>query len=329
MPDANAPSTGTFELLPRGPFSLAASSRFLEGFVPAARDSSRASDRTDHLHFAFVPEGDEDAAGVCLRQRDGTVLGDVYGDVDPSAVRRQVERIMSLDVDATGFAEVGRRDPVMRALQERYPGLRPVTFFSPYEAAAWSLISHRVQMRQAARIKARMAEELGPTVAIETETWHAFPGPARLRQLEDFPGLFGRKVVYLRGLADAALEGRLSADRLRFLPPEEALAELKSLDGIGDFSAQLILLRGAGEPDYLASSEPRLAQAVALAYGFPSEPAAGQLLEMAEAWRPYRTWVAFLLRTMLEDETGEVTRGARRSRARMVAPRTARQTGAV
>ena len=29
------------------------------------------------------------------------------------------------------------------------------------------------------------------------------------------------------------------------------------------------------------------------------------LEKQAEAWRPYRTWVAFLLRVLLEAETGE------------------------
>ncbi|MDQ3870002.1 MAG: hypothetical protein M3301_00105 [Chloroflexota bacterium] len=165
----------------------------------------------DHLHFAFVPEGDERVASVCVRQPDSVVVADLYGAVDQGAVARQVERILSLDIDATGFVEVGRRDPVVARLQERYRGLRPVTFFTPYEAAAWSLISHRIQMRQAARIKTRMAEELGPSILIETERWHAFPGPARLRELEAFPGLFGRKVEYLRSVGAAAVDGRLSS----------------------------------------------------------------------------------------------------------------------
>ena len=47
----------------------------------------------------------------------------------------QVTRILSLDVDGTGFPEVGRRDPVVGGLQARWPGLRPVGFYSPYEAA--------------------------------------------------------------------------------------------------------------------------------------------------------------------------------------------------
>ena len=102
---------------------------------------------------------------------------------------------------------MGKRDLVMGRLQTRYPGLRPVCFFSPYEAAAWALISHRIRITQAARIKARLAEELGPVVEIHGRKEPAFPGPSRLRQLETFPGLFGHKVEYLHQLAQATLEG--------------------------------------------------------------------------------------------------------------------------
>jgi len=102
------------------------------------------------------------------------------------------------------------------------------------------------------------------------------------------------------------MAGDLEAARLRAMPTDEALAALKAIKGIGDFAAQLILLRGAGLPDALSTSEPRLAEAVAMAYELDKPPDAGTLREIADGWRPYRTWVAVLLRTMLEDETGQI-----------------------
>src|SRR5215211_7370823 len=261
----------SFELVPKGPFSLAASRVFLEGFAPAAYRGAEEG----HLHLAFVPDGEEAAAGVCLRQPDGVVVGEVFGEADPEAARDQVARMLSLDVDGSGFPEVGRRDPVVGELQERWPGLRPVGFCSPYEAAAWALIGHRIQMVQAARIKARMAEALGEAVDIHGDTRHAFPGPARLAGLEGFRGLFARKVENLRALGEAAMEGRLDGARLRGLPREQALKELKQLPGIGDFSAELVLLRGAADPDHLPLHEPRLCRGAAIAYDLDEPPARG------------------------------------------------------
>ena len=85
------------------------------------------------------------------------------------------------------------------------------------------------------------------------------------------------------------------------------MADLKKLPGIGDFSAGLILLRGAGDPDAVPGQEPRLARAVALAYGLPEPATPEQLLQISENWKPYRTWVTLLMRTQLEYETREIT----------------------
>lgn len=285
-----------------GPYSFAASVRFLEGFAPAAYEGRG----TGHLHMAFVADGSEEVAGVCVREEGGALVGEVFGEADSEVVRGQVERILSLDVDGRGFPGVGERDPVVGRLRERYPGLRPVCFYSPYEAAAWALIGHRIRITQAAKIKARMAKELGPSIEIHGEREHAFPGPLRLARLEGFPGLFGRKAEYLQHLGREAAAGRFDAAYLRSLPVGEALTELKKLPGIGDFSAELVLLRGAGEPDHLPTNEPRLGRAVALAYGLNGPPATEKLEEIAESWRPYRTWVTLHLRAMLEEETGEI-----------------------
>lgn len=299
-----------FRLEGRGPYSFAASARFLEGFAPAAQESSAGG---DHLHWAFTVEGGEDVAGVCLRGREGRVSGEIFGAPDAAVVRRQVERILSLDVDGKRFPAVGRGDPVVGELQRRYRGLRPVCFFSPYEAAAWALISHRIRIRQAASTRARMARELGESIEIHGEVVRAFPSAARLRRLGRFRGLSERKLANLRALAEATETGVLDADRLRGIPPEQALEELQVLPGIGDFSAELVLLRGAGEPDYVALHEPRLPRAVALAYELGQAPEAETLTELAERWRPYRTWVSFLLRVSFEDETHEISGGPGRS----------------
>jgi DNA-3-methyladenine glycosylase II len=236
---------------------------------------------------------------------------ETYGEAAPEVVRNQVRRVLSLDVDGSQFPEVGKRDTVVGKLQERYPGLRPVCFYSPYEAAAWAIIGNRIRIVQAAKIKSRMAEELGEPVEMYRKWEHAFPAPSRLLRLDGFPGLSARKIEYLRALASAALEGRLEAPYLRSPSATEALARLKELPGIGDFSAELILLRGAGEADHCPAREPRLARAVAIAYGLKQTPTAEEVGDISEGWRPYRTWVALHLRTMLEDETGEIRGGAR------------------
>ena len=96
------------------------------------------------------------------------------------------------------------------------------------------------------------------------------------------------------------------------MPAEEAIGELKKLPGIGDFSAELVLLRGAGEPDYLPTNEPRLGRAVAMAYGQQTSR------RPSRSWKRWPSsgilvapWVSLYLRTILEDETGEISGGSK------------------
>jgi DNA-3-methyladenine glycosylase II len=289
-------SGGTFTLCARGPYSLEASARFLEGFAPAAQ----AAAESGHTHWAFAADDGSSHVGVCLQPSDKGVALEVIGGDGP-AVRDQVERILSLDADGDEFAAVGRRDPVVGRMQERLAGLRPVLFFTPYEAAAWAAISHRIRLPQAAAMKQRLQREVGVEVVIHGERRPAFPSPERVLAAGVLPGLPERKAANLRGVAEAALAGRLDATRLRSLPADEALAELQTLPGIGPFYAQLILIRGVGSRDFLPTAESRLRRAVALAYDI-DEPTQERIEEIAESWRPFRSWVAFLLRVSLQDQ---------------------------
>lgn len=283
-----------------GPFDLNASTRFLEGFTPAGRPDAGAE--PDLLRLAFPVEGAWVTVGAAVRQHGDRLTVELAGSPpDAVAGTDQVARMLSLDVDGRGFADVGRRDPVVATLQRRYRGLRPVLFPSPYEAACWSIIGQRIRMPQAAVIKARIAETLGETIDVAGQQMTAFPAPGVLRDAVELPGLPPLKAERLRGVAAAALDGRLSAARLRCLDTADALDELTALPGIGPFSAQLVLVRGAGHPDLFPTAERRLQEEMALAYQLV-DPTLDQLVAIAETWRPYRSWVSLLLRAKHEDQ---------------------------
>ncbi|MCO6004351.1 hypothetical protein NE236_05095 [Actinoallomurus purpureus] len=289
-----------------GPFALAASVRFLEGFTPAGRPDAGRHRGTLALAFPAAPSWRP--VGVRLRQEGDTVLAEIDAhpdDVGPAA--EHARRILSLDVDGTGFASID--DPHVAALRQRYPGLRPVLFHSPYEAACWSVIGHRIRIIQAAAIKQRMAERLGDDVG----GLASFPAPERLLAVTDVPGLPPVKIERLHGIARAALDGDLDADRLRSMEIARALVELQKIPGIGLFSAELILIRGAGHPDVFPASERRLHDEMAHEYGL-HDPSPARLAAIAEAWRPYRSWVALLLRARRESDTSEIARGRRVTR---------------
>ena len=68
-------------------------------------------------------------------------------------------------------------------------------------------------------------------------------------------------------------------------------AQLRELPGIGPFSAELVWIRGVGDPDALPGNERRIEAIVRERYGDDA-----RMEDVAEAWRPFRSWVALLLR---------------------------------
>ncbi len=56
----------------------------------------------------------------------------------------------------------------------------------------------------------------------------------------------------------------------------------------------------AGHPDHVPLHDSRLGRALAMEYGLPGGPLREDLVRISEGWRPYRSWVALLLRVRLE-----------------------------
>jgi DNA-3-methyladenine glycosylase II len=285
-----------FTIEPRGRFSLSAAQRFLGGFTPA---SGTFADDADLLTMAFPVDGWAGSAAAVVWQDGRRIRGEALvssPDVSIDAVREQVARTLSLDHDGTGWDEIGRRDPVIGRLQAEFDHLRPVCFYSPYEAAVQAIIGQRISMRQAARIKLGLAEAHGDALEIGGQQLHAFALPHRLLDVAEAPGLNPEKLNRLHEVARAALDGRLDAARLRSLPFDDALASLREIRGIGEWSSQHVLLRGAGVADAIPLADPQTRVAIRAAYDLHAEPDDAALTAISDAWRPFRMWGFVLVR---------------------------------
>src|SRR5580704_7584957 len=189
-----------------GPFSLAAAEAF--GFGPKTGRPSEAGDAV--MRLAFVTDDLRHQAGALIRQEpDGALIAEVSGRGDVAATTRQLRRILSVDRPADGWIAAGRKDPVLGRLQAEHPGLRPVLFHSPYEAAAWAMMSQRRHRSQAAALRRRLNQATGRPFELAGETEYAFPKPDQLLGLDTFPGIEPQRIERLHGVARRALDGEL------------------------------------------------------------------------------------------------------------------------
>ncbi|ODU00468.1 MAG: hypothetical protein ABS81_23505 [Pseudonocardia sp. SCN 72-86] len=291
----------TFRITPQGAFSLAEAALF--GFGHRAESTFDGT-----MRLAFCLDDMSAQVGVALTESDGGIVGEISGlppGGDVEAVRAQVARIVSLDHDATGYERVAAADPVVAPLLAAAPGLRPVLFHSPYEAAAWSVLSLRWGRRQAAAARERFAREHGLVLDVAGKEMSAFPTPAQLLEVESARGIPEVKIQRLHAVAKAAIAGTFDVATLRDGDQAEADATLQAIPGIGPFSSALIRFRSTGATDLTVDKERNLAEIVGVRYGLDGPATDDDLVRIAEAWRPFRTWVAVLLRAA----SGRLTAG--------------------
>ena len=136
-----------------GPWSL----EHEQGVLGGIRAGRAAGARVARTSSARLRGGERLAAGGGGRQRrrDGQRASRCRG---PATWRPPPQQVAPLPVARHRCARLAGcrpRDPVIAQRQERLPGLRPCGFHSPYEAAAWAVLSQRIQMRQAAALRTR------------------------------------------------------------------------------------------------------------------------------------------------------------------------------
>ena len=272
-------------------FALRAASDFYAGFVPG---SGMAVAAADHLTLAFRLDKTFEAVAVALREEGGSLVAEFEGTDDGVGLSKQLARMLGLDVDACAWIGLGRANALVGKLQAEFPGFFTAAKPSPYDAAVWGIISPRMRIGAAAKLKIEIARTHGDEVTLLGRTHRVFPSPKQLLDIATFPGLPEVKLARLHTIARAALACKLDVDRLRAMSVHDAMEELKTLPGVGPWTASHILFRGAALADGLPLAEPRVLHGLADVSGI-DVPSPAAFHRMAEGWRPFRMWVSILL----------------------------------
>lgn len=102
-------------------------------------------------------------------------------------------------------------------------------------------------------------------------------------------GLSGRKVEYIRDLAEHFVSGHLHANQWKGMEDEAIIKELCGIRGIGRWTAEMFLIFNMVRPDILPLDDVGLIKAISLNY-FSGEPVSRhEAREVAANWAPWRT----------------------------------------
>lgn len=168
---------------------------------------------------------------------------------EAQSVWDELDSFLALSLDTAPLVEEARNDPLFQPVLAALYGFHPPRFRSAFQAACWTVVRQRTPQTYAVATMERLARLLGEEVASPTGTPHwLFPTPAAMAYgaREELIGATNnlRKVERLEGLAAAF--AAVSETELRAADYDEALKWLRSLPGVGPWSAEQVMWRGLG-----------------------------------------------------------------------------------
>jgi DNA-3-methyladenine glycosylase II len=152
-----------------------------------------------------------------------------------------------------------------------------------------SIIGQQISGYAARAIGRRLADRFGGRMPSPEELLSI--EPQSLREV----GLSGRKIEYLRSLAQHIIDGSLQVEKLQNLDDEAVRDQVTSVKGIGRWTADMFLLINLERPDVLPSGDLGIRSAIQRLYQLDHLPSPTEVDAIGERWRPNRSLASFYL----------------------------------
>ena len=181
--------------------------------------------------------------------------------------------------------ELGRRDPVMARLVDRfgYPTWGPKPKVADrFATLARAICYQQLSGKAAGTIWGRTIDAIGGTV--EPEAFLVTPYET-LRSA----GLSNNKTLALLDLASHVADGRLNLDSAGRRNENAVIDELIQVRGIGLWTAEMFLMSALHRMDVWSTRDLGIRKGYAVAYGLATAPTAEELEPLGDAFRPYRS----------------------------------------
>jgi DNA-3-methyladenine glycosylase II len=202
----------------------------------------------------------------------GTLTVEIEGDRrEHPRLLKLVRRMLGVEVDLTPFYRSASKVQWLDPLVSRMRGVRPPRYPTAWEACVNAIVFQQISLHAASSIVGRLIVGLSKPVEHSGVRLYPFPSPEQILSVPDSvlreAGLSAGKLATLRRVADALGAGALDQAQLEKLPSPDAVALLRSIKGIGPWTAVVILMRGLGRLDVFPANDTSVARNLTLVGG--------------------------------------------------------------
>jgi AraC family transcriptional regulator, regulatory protein of adaptative response / DNA-3-methyladenine glycosylase II len=194
----------------------------------------------------------------------------------------RVRRLFNLAGDPAQIARQFANDPLLAKRVERRPGLRVPGAWGGFELGVRAILGQQISVKAASTLAGRIVRAYGDG--------RVFPSAEVLATapLEEC-GIVSARAATIRALASSGVKWEGVGDSEAFL------TRLKTLPGIGPWTAQYVAMRALGEPDAFPAGD-LILQRAALCNS------ARALESRSEAWKPWRAYAVIHLWQGVKDD---------------------------
>lgn len=231
---------------------------------------------------------------VAMTPRPDHVAVRVSAEVSPDLddLRSRARRTFDLDAHPAAMDATIAADPMMAPLVARIPGIRVPGTFDGFELVVRAIFGQQVSVVGARTSLGRLVSTAGkPLDRPSGGITHLFPAAERVAEL--LPEAFGMprtRAETIRRVAELVARDELDLSGVG--SPEDALASLGDVPGIGPWTLAYVAMRALRDPDAFMAGDLGVRKWFE-ALGLGSAPKA--IFERAERWRPWRAYAVMHL----------------------------------
>jgi DNA-3-methyladenine glycosylase II len=219
---------------------------------------------------------------------------------DRQTAENTIYLIFNLGFDLCSFYKDTGNDHAMYQITQQLYGLKNPTTPTVFESLVDSIVEQQISIKVAHTIEQRLAKKFGDSLTIDGNTYFAYPTPQNIAgtsisEIQQV-GLSIRKAEYIQNAAKLIADGKLDLEQLKNNPnPQQIIAELDEVRGIGVWTAELTMLRGMQKLDALPADDFGIRRVISTYYcgGKPIKTAEAR--EIAKGWGRWKGLAAYYL----------------------------------